>query len=237
MRVCFHLAGLAVIPAFSDIVNVQFNQQPSGSGDVLVRCDTYPGGAGSGTTIVVSSSPTSFVGTTSFTDISGRSATVTNEISQDNASTSTSIGIDVMEKVLISGVGGEWSAMGTDADPFNAEFTLTTESLLDLNTMEDIAPLFLQLEDSNGNVLYDFPTNLSRASTSITLAPGTYQIAGDEVLQVGGGPAGISTSEEFQADLSLSADFTTVPEPAGMPVLLLTLFGTIVLLRRPQKAQ
>ncbi len=99
--------------------------------------------------------------------------------------------------------------------------------------MEDVAALeFLNLEDSSGNVLYQFPTNFSTSSTSITLAPGTYQIVGDEVLDVGSGPTGFTTSNEFDADLSVSADFTAVPEPAWPTALLFVLLGTAVFLRR-----
>ncbi len=99
--------------------------------------------------------------------------------------------------------------------------------------MEDVAALeFLNLEDSSGNVLYQFPTNFSTSSTSITLAPGTYQIVGDEVLDVGSGPTGFTTSNEFDADLSVSADFTAVPEPAWTTSLLFVLLGTAVFLRR-----
>lgn len=237
MRVCSRLAALALLaalPALPDVVNIQFNQQIGGGSGAIVRCDSCPDGfLDTPTMTSQSSTPTSAVVSASFTDISGRSVTITDTINQDNSFSSTSIGIDVMEEVLFTGVGAEWSAQGDDSDLFTAAFALTTESVLDLTTVQDVAALeYLQLEDSSGNVLNQFPTESSNSSTALTLAPGTYQIVGYEFLDVGSGPTGFTTSNEFTANLSVSADFTAVPEPAWTPALLFVLLGTAVFLRR-----
>jgi hypothetical protein len=83
MRIRCYLGALAiltVVPALPDIVDVGFSQSLGGSGSVLVRCNTCPDGLGSSDSFSTSSStPTSFSGTVSFTDISGRSASVTDE--------------------------------------------------------------------------------------------------------------------------------------------------------------
>ncbi len=102
MRVCCRLASLAivvVVPALPDIVNVQFNQQIDGMTFAIVRCDSCPGGfLDTPTMTSQSSTPTSFVGSATYTAIPGESVTVTDTTNQNNTSSSTSIGIDVMRR-------------------------------------------------------------------------------------------------------------------------------------------
>ena len=202
-------------PALSDIVNITFMQELGISGSVLVRCDTCPGGAGMSSNVVpISSTPTSVSGIVSFTDPStGRMAAVTDQITQNNSSTSGSFDVGVIEDITISGVGAEWSANGSDADQFTVSFALTTESSLDLSNTTDGTVAAISLMDSMGNVVFSSPNGAF--DTSILLAPGTYTLAGHDVFNASGFPMGFTTSEKFEADFNLSADFTAVPEPAA----------------------
>src|SRR5579871_2047280 len=117
--------------AFADIVDITFTQLLSGNGNVFVRCDTCPGGVG----IVQlspgsSSSPDFFTGSASFFDVSGRGATLAEQITQTNSSDSTSFDVAIADAFSILGRGAQWSASGMEFDSFGVTFTLTTASLL-----------------------------------------------------------------------------------------------------------
>jgi hypothetical protein len=132
----------------------------------------------------------------------------------------------VTEDIVIRGVGGEWSAQGEDDDNFTVDFTVTTESLLQLTGLVTGTTQTVELKDSAGDIIFNSPNEpFGSFDSLLTLAPGTYELLGSASFQVGGGPSGFTTDLPFSSGFDLSADFTAVPEPTGIPIILLGLFA------------
>jgi hypothetical protein len=238
MRICCYIGALAtliVVPALPDIMDVGFTPGPGGSGSVLVRCDTCPFGAGISNSFSTSSStPNSFTGIVSFTDPgTGRSATVTDNVEQDDASNAMGFSADVMEDITISGIGVEWAAEGTAFDNFTVDFTVTAQSLLQLTGLlppSAMTPTAVSVElmNSEGDLLLVALDPFF--SESLTLAPDTYELLGSVFYQVDRGPSGFFTDLPFSSGFDLSADFKSIPEPSGISTVLFGLSAATVAL-------
>ncbi len=237
MRICCYLGALAtltVVPALPDIMDVGFSPGLGGSGSVLVRCDTCPGGAGSSDSFSsFSSTPNSFTGTVSFTDPgTGRSAAVTDNVKENDASNATSFSVDVTEDITFDAVGVDWGAQGEDNDDFKVDFTVTTESLLQLTApftaLDAPTATSVELMDSKGDLLFE--TFDDPFSGSLMLGPGTYELDGTVAYQADGFPQGFGTHLPFSSEFDLSADFKSVPEPSGISTVLFGLSAATVAL-------
>jgi hypothetical protein len=227
------LGMMTALPAFPDIMDITFTPGFQISGSVVVRCDSCGGFGQSSTVVPISSTPNSVSGIVSFMDISGRMASVTDQITQNNSSTSESFDVSVAEGITFRGIGAEWGSDGLDVDRFTVTFTLTTESSLHLSNTFDGSLALVNLVDSMGNLEFSSPGQAF--DTSLLLAPGTYTLTGNDVFRASGNPRGFSTFIPLEADFNLSADFTAVPEPAAGSIFVISCLACVGIVVRHRK--
>src|SRR5260370_27052152 len=142
MRTCCTLLALFlsdVWPALPDTVHLFPGGQLSGTGSVGGRCDSCPQGSLVDTFNFSHIFSNGIVGrfnsgsgTASFTDITGRRASLTGQVEQTIDATASNFNLDALETVSVRAVGFEWGGSATLRDDFHLTFTGTTESMLNL---------------------------------------------------------------------------------------------------------
>lgn len=249
MRTCCTLLALFlsdVWPALPDIVDLVPSGQLSGTGSVGGRCDSCPQGSLNDTFNfsdgIFGMFITSGSGTASFTDITGRRASLTGQVEQTIDATASSFSLDALETVSVSAVGFEWGGSATLRDDFNLTFTVTTESMLNLTGVVSSPfgdPFFRDLiyngslSNPETGFSFPFPDAFGTLDSRLMLDPGTYQLAGSFGGEVPVGPLGDPFLEEtFSQELSLQADLTAVPEPSGASIIPVLLVAAIAFLAR-----
>jgi hypothetical protein len=231
------------------IVHLIPSGQLSGTGLVGGRCDSCPQGSLNDTFNfsdgIFGMFITSGSGTASFTDITGRRASLTGQVEQKIDATGSNFSLDALETVSVRAVGSEWGGSATLRDDFNLTFTVTTESTLNLtgvvseSLFGDSFFVFRNfifngsLSNPETGFSFPFPDAFGTLDSRLMLDPGTYQLAGSFGGEVPVGPLGDPFLEEtFSQELSLQADLTAVPEPSGASIIPVLLAAIIAFLAR-----
>jgi hypothetical protein len=186
------------------------------------------------------------MGKASFTDISGRSATLTASGHESFTSSASGFVLDVNLLATVDALGAQWGANGEIRASCSLcrTFTLTAPSLLDLTATGSFqggiffvgAPFWI-LEGPS--LFVDSSTFGFSGSGTFTADPGDYFLNYSLGGTFGAFPQGVITHQEGSESLSVTADFTPiVPEPkwsAAGPVVLMALI-LLVPAVRPRKA-
>jgi hypothetical protein len=231
MRVRCGLAALSllsIVPAWPDIVDISVSGELTGSGNFVTRCDSC-GGTDTGTFSFDGSTTSLGIfnrsGSASFTEeTAGRSISIIGQTQLTTEATSTGFTVDQTETSTFDATGAEWGAEIYVVNGLSFDFTLTTESVMDLDVTA-FNGWFGGLTDLTG-LQNGFLLSLSSVGNYVlTLEPGTYQLTSGVVDDDLGSPAGPFTNEMLSADISLQADFTAVtPEPWGVSTIFPGLF-------------
>jgi hypothetical protein len=217
------LFPIVLAPALADVVDVTVDGTVTGSGTVTVRCDSCPGSAGFGGFSFSGSNAQvgafSKFGEGSFTDISGRSATVSGLTTQVTAASATSVSVDFQVSAIVDGVGREWGAGADLSNLYKLGFTLTTASWTHLSAAWELGGGSNEGWFLDGAGVHLF-SSVGSFDETFFADPGRYNLTIFDTKDFGAGPGEVRTHVESTDRLSLTADFTAVPEPRWTAVLL-----------------
>ena len=225
-RICCALAVLAIgtlfgSAAYGDVIDFTVNGAVQGTGGVGIRDGGEDQFDFSGTNTQLGTFSRSGHASVTQSLPGGRSVVADALIRQTTAVTSSSLSIDLLSQFLVDRpFGGEWGARADLSNSYGLGFTLTTESLM-LVTNQLTGTLSSDLPYLTGTGIGS-QIYIPLDQTTFMLGPGQYGIGfySRNSIQLGpeGGGEDIPPTNDF-LQLSLTADFTPIPEPAWTPVV------------------
>jgi hypothetical protein len=136
-------------------------------------------------------------------------------VQQATAAFPTSVSVDLLTSATVSAFG-IFGAAGQLDNSYSLAFTLTTASLMHLTMQQTPTPsgaICSGFQGSGPDGFLLFSCQAAMLDQSFIVAPGKYALDVRDELTVGFGAQGLSTDDQISDHFSLTADFTTVPEP------------------------
>jgi len=224
------LFSFSPTPALADVVNVTVNGLLEGSGSIVALC-ANPAGCGFGVgyeeadlepfTLATESNDQLGIVSESGVTTAAQRVTFSGSVQQTISASPTSISLDLQTSASVDALGGDWSAPFHLVNDLTLGWTLTTESLMHLTMqLPDFAvfPCFVEAPDF-------FASCPTSTTLDQLLGPGSYTLLAADELGPGFGPYLTPSQDELSENLSLTADFTTVPEPRWAISVLAALFS------------
>jgi|SRR5579871_1057336 len=224
-------------PALADAVNVTVSGAAGGDGTIIARClfltdcDEFTDTESFGI-----SGSNNHVGT--FTASGSTSAdeqrvSMSAFVQQITTASPTSISVDLLSSASVDALGAEWGARFSLVNSDTFEWTLTTESLMNLTTQvtesdsPNYSPCFVLMSVGPKGASFFLSACEPELipNQSFIVAAGTYTLIASNNLMSGFSPEGMMTNDETLVDFSLTADFTPiVPEPKWSIIVPAALF-------------